>query len=76
MSWETTICTLKTKYQSLKGQGLLMPQATAMKKGNEISGLHTTINKLTAQVSNRADDGRGGYGCNMLGHFSRDCPKN
>jgi transcriptional regulator NrdR family protein len=80
MSWDSVVRSLKTKYQSLKGQGLWTPQATTKKKDDELSGLHAAINKLTAQVQNGgAGDGNGGtrcYNCNEMGHMSRDCPRN
>jgi hypothetical protein len=80
MSWDTVVRTLKTKYQSLKGQGLWSPQATTKKRDDEMAGLHAAINKLTAQVGGGAGNGGGGgircYGCNELGHMSRDCPRN
>jgi hypothetical protein len=50
MTWDLVVQTLKTKYQSLKGQGLWTPQLTTKKKDSELSGLHAAINKLTAQV--------------------------
>jgi hypothetical protein len=49
MTWDAIICTHKTKYQSLKGQALWTPQATMKKKNDELSSLHTAINKLTEQ---------------------------
>jgi hypothetical protein len=47
MSWDTVMRTLKTKYKILKGQGLWTPQATTKKRDDELTGLHTAINKLT-----------------------------
>jgi hypothetical protein len=79
MTWDAIVRSLKTKYQSLKGQGLWTPQATTKKKDDEISGLHAAINKLTAQVGAASGNGVGGvrcYGCGDIGHLSRDCPKN
>jgi hypothetical protein len=80
MSWDTVVCTLKTKYQSLKGQVLWTPQATNKKKDNKIAGLHAPISKLSTQVSSGSGKGRGRgiqcYGCNKVGHISRDCPRN
>ncbi len=32
MNWDTVVRALKTKYQSLKGQGLWTPQVTNKKK--------------------------------------------
>jgi hypothetical protein len=32
MTWDSVVRTLKTKYQSLKGQGLWTPQAATKKK--------------------------------------------
>jgi hypothetical protein len=87
MTWDAVVRTLKTKYQSLKGQGLWTPQSTTKKKDDELSGLHAAINKLSAEVAGSRDGGggkdgggdKGGvrcYGCNELGHIARDCPKN
>jgi hypothetical protein len=78
MSWDGVVCTLKTKYQSLKGQGLWTRQATSKKRDDELSGLHATFNKLAAQVGGGGGGGGGVccYGCNELGHLSRDCPRN
>jgi hypothetical protein len=79
MSWDSVVRTLKTKYQSLKGQGLWAPQATSKKKDDELSGLHAAINKLTAQVAGAGEGGSAGVCCyryNELGHLSRDCPRN
>ena len=82
MTWDSVVRTLKTKYQSLKGQGLWTPQLTTKKRDSELSGLHAAINKLTAQVEGGSTGGTGNgaglrcYGCGELGHLSRDCPKN
>jgi hypothetical protein len=79
MTWDAVVRTLKTKYQSLKGQGLWTPQATSKKKDDELSGLHAAITKLSAQVAGAGSKNGGGgprcYGCGELGHLSRDCPK-
>lgn len=84
MTWESVVQTLKTKYQSLKGQGIWIPQVTTKKKDDELSGLHAAISKLMAQIGggsgNGTGTGTGGgpccYGCGELGHLSRDFPKN
>ena len=84
MTWDSVVRTLKTKYQSLKGQGLWTPQITNKKKESELSGLHAAINKLAAKVDGSSGEGGGAstsegprcYGCGELGHLSRDCPKN
>jgi hypothetical protein len=60
MTWDAVIRTLKTKYQSLKGQGLWTPQATSKKRDDKLSGLHAAISKLTAQVGGGSNDGGGG----------------
>jgi hypothetical protein len=80
MNWDTVVPTLKTKYQSLKGQGLWTPQATYKKEDDEIAGLHAAISKLSAQVRWGTSKGGSGetccYGCHELGHISWDtCPK-
>jgi hypothetical protein len=84
MNWDAVVHTLKNKYQSLKGQGLWTPQFTTKKKDDKISGLHATLNKLSAQINSRTGrrargaDGNEStccYECNKLGHISLDCPK-
>jgi hypothetical protein len=50
MSWDGVVRTLKTKYQSLKGQGLYSLQATSKKREVELSGLHAAYNKLAAKA--------------------------
>jgi hypothetical protein len=80
MTWDSVVRTLKTKYQSLKGQGLWTPQATSKKKDDELSGLHAAILKLSAKVASGSSEQGGAegvrcYGCGELGHLSRDCPK-
>ena len=49
MTWEAAVCTLKTKYHSLKGQTLWTPQVSMKKKDDEIAGLHAVIHKLMVQ---------------------------
>jgi hypothetical protein len=67
MTWDAVVRTLKTKYQSLKGQGLWTPQATSKKKDDELSGLHAAITKLSVQVGGAGSKNGGGgpccYGC-------------
>jgi hypothetical protein len=62
---------LKTKYQSLKGQGLWTPQATAKQKENKLTGLQTAISKLTAQVGSGTCKG-GGRGFSAMDATSWD----
>jgi hypothetical protein len=52
MTWEEIIRKLKAKYLSLLGNGLWEPQKTQSNRSEEsvLDGLHTAINKLTAQV--------------------------
>jgi hypothetical protein len=71
MSWDTVVRALKTKYQSLKGQGLWTPQATAKKKDDKLSGLHTAISKLIAQVGSGTREG-GGRGFSAMDATSWD----
>jgi hypothetical protein len=83
MNWDAVIRTLKTKYQSLKGQGLWTPQLTTKKRDDGISGLHAALNKLSAQIDSGASgkphgaDGKTPrcYDCKKKGHISPDCPK-
>jgi hypothetical protein len=87
MNWDAVVRGLKTKYQSLKGQGLWTPQAPTKKRDDDISGLHVAINKLSARINAGPSGGGGGggggsatadtrcYECGRNGHFTKDCPK-
>jgi hypothetical protein len=76
MNWDSAVCSLKSKYQSLKGhQGLWAPQLATKRRDNEIAVLHATLNKLSVvQVSKGCNNPRC-HECDQLGHMPSDCPK-
>ena len=58
MEWDAIIWKLKTEYQILEYQNLWSPKTMNNKtNSNELAGLHTKVNKLTAQVRAQAPVG-------------------